>query len=152
MTAPAQATPTEDGSTVDEVTGPLYVALTRLTRALRRVNTSEVGPGSVAALATLRREGPLRPGDLAAREGVTPSTMTRIVALLEGHGYLTKEDDPLDRRACLVRTTEVGSVFLDRLMSARARALAVRLEQLSPEQRVAIAAALPALEALAAEV
>jgi DNA-binding MarR family transcriptional regulator len=146
-TAAPSAAPVAD----TEVTGRLHVALARLTRALRRSDTTDVGPGSVATLATLRSEGPIRPGDLAAREGVTPSTMTRIVALLEGHGYLIKEDDPADRRACLVRTTDSGAQFLDHLTSSRSRALQARLERLSPDERAAIAAAIPALETLAAE-
>jgi DNA-binding MarR family transcriptional regulator len=157
MTAPAQAASPEVGAdapavTEAEVTGRLHIALARLTRALRRGDQTELGPGSISALAMLRREGPIRPGDLAAREGVTPSTMTRIVALLESHGFLSKESDPVDRRACLVRTTGSGDEFLDQLTSARSRKLEERLNRLTNEQRTAIAAALPALEALAAEV
>jgi DNA-binding MarR family transcriptional regulator len=147
MTAPVRsAAPAEEGTTTR-----LPVALARLSRALRRAEPSELGPGSVAALATVRREGPIRPGDLALREGVTPSTMTRIVALLESHGYLARENDPADRRAYLVRITETGEAFLSRLAGVRSRALQAQLDRLTPEERAAIDAALPVLEALATQ-
>lgn len=153
MIAPAQARSPEEHALPPvvgvEMADRLHVALARLNRALRRSEATELGPGSISALATLRREGPIRPGDLAAREGVTPSTMTRIVALLEGHGYLTKESDPADRRACLVRPTDTGVAFLERLTVSRSRALEARLNRLSPAERAVVAAALPALEALA---
>jgi len=131
------------------VTTRLPVALSRLSRALRRTEPSELGPGSIAALATVRREGPIRPGDLALREGVTPSTMTRIVALLESQQFLARENDPVDRRAYLVRITEAGEAFLSRLAGVRSRALQGELERLTPEQRAALDAALPVLELLA---
>ncbi|TQS42254.1 MarR family winged helix-turn-helix transcriptional regulator [Cryptosporangium phraense] len=134
----------------DQVTMRLPSALARLSRALRRTEPSELGPGSVAALGTVRREGPIRPGDLAIREGVTPSTMTRIVALLENNGYLARESDPADRRAYLVRITDEGEEFLTRLAGVRAKALQAQLDLLTPEERAAIDAALPVLETLAA--
>ncbi|WP_035857432.1 MarR family winged helix-turn-helix transcriptional regulator [Cryptosporangium arvum] len=139
MTAPAQ----------ESVTTRLPVALARLQRALRRTEPSELGPGSIAALSTVRREGPIRPGDLALREGVTPSTMTRIVALLESNQFLERENDPADRRAYLVRITDAGEAFLTRLAGVRSKALQSELDQLSPGDRAAIEAALPVLEALA---
>ncbi|GAA3399251.1 MarR family winged helix-turn-helix transcriptional regulator [Cryptosporangium minutisporangium] len=151
MTAPARsAVPGSDGGAPDEgVTTRLPVALARLSRALRRTEPTELGPGSVAALATVRREGPIRPGDLALREGVTPSTMTRIVALLESNQFLVRENDPVDRRAYLVRITEAGESFLTRLAGVRSKALQAQLDRLSPEERTAIEAALPVLETLA---
>lgn len=133
----------------DGVTMRLPSVLARLSRALRRAEPSELGPGSVAALGTVCREGPIRPGDLALREGVTPSTMTRIVALLENNGYLAREGDPADRRAYLVRITEDGKAFLTRLAGVRSKALQAQLDLLSPEERAAIDAALPVLETLA---
>ncbi|SHN32305.1 MarR family winged helix-turn-helix transcriptional regulator [Cryptosporangium aurantiacum] len=152
MTAPtcgATAGPGDEAAE-ESVTTRLPVALARLSRALRRTEPSELGPGSVAALATVRREGPIRPGDLALREGVTPSTMTRIVALLENNQFLARENDPADRRAYLVRITEAGETFLTRLAGIRSKALQAQLDQLSPEERAAIEAALPVLETLAA--
>lgn len=149
MTVPAQdAAPVESA---DPTTVRLHVVLARLSRGLRRTDPSELGPGSVAALATVRRTGAIRPGDLAVREGVTPSTMTRIVALLESQAFLARENDPADRRAYLVRITEVGETFLDRLVSVRSKALQAQLDRLGPDDRAAIEAALPVLEALATE-
>ncbi len=54
-------------------TARLYVALGRVNRSLRR-ETAEapVSLGLLSALFTLTKEGPLRPGELAAREGSPP--------------------------------------------------------------------------------
>lgn len=151
MTAPAESVSAESAAPAgaESVTSRLPVALARLLRALRRTEPTELGPGSIAALSTVRREGPIRPGDLALREGVTPSTMTRIVALLESNRFLARENDPADRRAYLVRITEAGEAFLTRLADVRSRALQAEFDQLSPTDRAAIEAALPVLETLA---
>ena len=53
----------------DDAAARLYVAIGRLVRMLRRTGTADVSPGAFSALAALNAAGPVRPGDLAAREG-----------------------------------------------------------------------------------
>jgi DNA-binding MarR family transcriptional regulator len=126
----------------------LYLAIGRLSRSLRRSSTTGLGHGSISALATVVRGGPLRTGDLANREGVTAPTMTRIVAVLVGAGYVVREPDPDDRRVWLVRATEHGAQFINEVRSARSRALLDRLAALPEPDRAALLAALPALESI----
>lgn len=45
---------------------------------------------------------------LAERAGMTKQAMAELVGYLEGHGYLTREPDPRDRRAKLVVPTARG--------------------------------------------
>jgi len=45
---------------------------------------------------------------LAERAQMTKQAMAELVAHLEAHGYVTREPDPTDRRAKLVRPTELG--------------------------------------------
>jgi DNA-binding MarR family transcriptional regulator len=45
---------------------------------------------------------------LAERATVTKQAMAELVAHLEAHGYVTREPDPADRRAKLVRPTALG--------------------------------------------
>lgn len=132
----------------DEVPRRLYLAVGRLSRALRRANTPGPGHGAISALSTLAASGRLRLGDLAAKEGVAAATMSRIVAALVEAGYVSREADPVDRRAWLAGVTEEGERFLLGVRSTRVRELGRRIERLSPEHREAIAAALPALEEL----
>jgi DNA-binding MarR family transcriptional regulator len=132
-----------------ELTARLQRVLGRLARVLRREAPSALGPGALSALSTLSAEGPLRPGDLAAREGVRPPTMTRVLTILEEGGFVARTTDPADRRASLIEVTPLGAQTLLETRSARAGQLARHLEQLSPDQLRAVADALPALESLA---
>ncbi|HEY7225948.1 MAG TPA: MarR family transcriptional regulator [Micromonosporaceae bacterium] len=132
-----------------ELTARLQRVLGRLSRVLRREAPSALGPGALAVLSTLAAEGPLRPTDLAGREGVRPPTMTRMLTALEEGGYVARTLDPVDRRASLIALTPVGAQTLLGTRSERAGQLARHLAQLSPAQRRALAQALPALEYLA---
>lgn len=136
-----------------EDTARLYLAVGRLTRSLRRIGSgsSELGHGAVSALFTLVNAGPMRLGDLAAREGVAPPTLSRIVASLVDGGYVRREPDPLDGRASLVTATDDGRRVASGLYSIRLRELQRRMDRMSPEQKTALLGALPALEALVAE-
>jgi DNA-binding MarR family transcriptional regulator len=135
----------------DELTGRLYVAIARLTRMLRRDAPVALSLGSISALSTVAAGGPMRVGDLAAAEGVRAPTMTRIVDGLVADGYAERIPDPGDRRACLVRATPAGVDVLAGARSARARLLAAGVARLPQRERAALAAALPAIEALCAD-
>ncbi|MBB5892172.1 DNA-binding MarR family transcriptional regulator [Kutzneria kofuensis] len=137
-------------ATVDETTR-LYLAVGRLSRILRRSGSPGLGQGSISALATLAYKGPMRLGDLAGREGVAPPTLSRIIAALVESGYVMREADPQDGRASLVRATPQGEQVIAGVRSERLHELHNRLERLTEEQRTALAAALPALEALVSE-
>ena len=136
------------GAPADDTVGRLFVALARLTKRLRRDAPAAISHGSVAALATVVHEGAIRVGDLATLEGVRAPTMTRIVDGLVAEGYAERVPDPADGRACLVRATAAGAAMIAGTRSARADLLAARFDRLTEPQRAALAAALPALEAL----
>ncbi|HEX5403497.1 MAG TPA: MarR family transcriptional regulator [Pseudonocardiaceae bacterium] len=136
-----------------EDTARLYLAVGRLSRLLRRIGASsaELGHGAVSALFTLVSHKSMRLGDLAAKEGVAPPTLSRIVASLVGGGYVRRTPDPNDGRASLVTPTEEGQRVATGLYSTRLRELQRRLDRLPPEQVKLLLAALPALENLVAE-
>jgi DNA-binding MarR family transcriptional regulator len=92
---------------------------------------------------------PLRLGDLAAAEGIAPSTLTRMVAVLEELGYVRRDADPRDARASTLAITPKGHDTLERLRADGTALLTQWLTLLTPEHRAALATALPALEALA---
>src|SRR5436305_15305255 len=77
----------------------LRVAIARLSRRLRRHELAGLTPTQLAALSTVEQSGPLRLGDLAAAEGIAPSTLTRLVSLLEELVYVQRDADPRDARA-----------------------------------------------------
>jgi len=133
----------------DDLSRRLQRVLGRLARNLRREVPSALGPGSLSVLATLSVDGPLRPSDLAAREGVRPPTMTRMLTVLEDAGLVARTADPADRRASLIEMTPAGQETLLATRTARASQLARRIERLDPAQHRALAEALPVLEELA---
>jgi DNA-binding MarR family transcriptional regulator len=104
---------------------------------------------AAATLATLDRNGPRRLTVLAAREGVTQPAMTQLITRLADAGLVCREAEPADGRVVQVSITDEGRALLARRRAVRTEKLAVILEQLSPEHRAALAAALPALDALA---
>lgn len=127
----------------------LRVAIARLSRRLRKHELAGLTPTQLAALATVEQTGPLRLGDLAAAERIAPSTLTRLVSVLEEHGYVERHAVPGDARAWTIAVTPRGHEVMDRIRQENTTLLADSLLTLSPDQRAALAAALPALEQLA---
>jgi len=127
----------------------LRVALARLSRRLRRHELAGLTPTQLAALSTIEKTGPMRLGDLAAAEGIAPSTLTRLVTALEDSGYVQRTADPSDARASTLAITAHGRAAIERIRTENTLMLTASLELLTPEQRSALAAALPVLEQLA---
>ncbi|EIF00685.1 MarR family winged helix-turn-helix transcriptional regulator [Saccharomonospora glauca] len=134
-----------------DVPARLFLIIGRLSRSLRQARPSGPGHGAISAMSTLGACGRMRLGDLAAREGVAAATMSRIVSALVDSGYVHREPDPVDRRAWLVALTPEGKRLLSEVRATRVQELSARIERLSPEHRKALAACVPALEALLGE-
>ncbi len=133
-----------------QIAGRLRLLVGRLARQLRAHPTVDrLTPTQLATLSSVDRHGPLRIGDLAAREGIVAATMTRIVAVLEEQELVQRRPDPADGRACQVELSEPGAAMLEQLRSQRTGYFATRLDRCTPEQRAAVVAALPVLESLA---
>lgn len=127
----------------------LRVAVARLSRRLRRHELAGLTPTQLAALSTVERSGPLRLGDLAAVEGVAPSTLTRLVSALEDSGYVRRDADPRDARASTLAVTPQGHDVLENLREESTAYLTDSLHLLTPEQLATLDAAVPVLEQLA---
>ncbi|MFD3451371.1 MarR family winged helix-turn-helix transcriptional regulator [Streptomyces sp. NPDC058691] len=124
-------------------------ALERLYRMLRRLTQpSELSLTTVATLSTLEQSGPFRLTELAALEGVTQPAMTQVVSRLQESGLAVRMPDPADGRVVLVHITDAGRAAIARRRAVRAERLGELLEQLSADERAALSAALPAIEAL----
>lgn len=147
-TAYAEKVSTDYVDAVVDVTR-LRVALARLARRLRRHELAGLTPTQLAALSTIGKAGPIRLGDLAAAEGIAPSTLTRLVTALENSGYVRRCADPSDARASTLSITPHGQDALERIRTESTLMLTASLRLLTPGQRHALAAALPVLEQLA---
>jgi DNA-binding MarR family transcriptional regulator len=125
-------------------------ALERLVGLFRSLSpASGLSLTSAATLATLERSGPSRLTWLAGREGVTQPAMTQLIARLEDTGLVERAADPADGRVVQVRITADGRAMLAGRRAVRAERVAGLLDRLSPGEREALAAALPAMDALA---
>jgi DNA-binding MarR family transcriptional regulator len=129
----------------------LAAAVERLFGLLRRdLPPDDISLTAASTLRRLERDGPRRLTELAAAEGVTQPGMTQLVQRLERDGYADRATDPSDGRVVLVRVTPAGAALLGRRRAVRAERLAALLADLPDGDRALIAAALPALEGLAA--
>ena len=130
----------------------LRLAVMRFSRRLRnqRVDTS-VTLTHLAALSTLKRHGPMSPGELATHERVQPPSMTRVVVALEGKGLVTRTPHPTDGRQVVIELTPAAHELLDAEARAREAWLSGRLAQLSPGERQVLEDAATIMDKLAAE-
>ncbi|MFE4002451.1 MarR family winged helix-turn-helix transcriptional regulator [Nocardioides sp. YIM B13467] len=127
----------------------LSLALEKVVRLVREVSTAgDVSPTAATVLAGLARTGPQRVTDLARVAGVSQPAMTQLVNRLTQQGMLARVADDADRRAVLVEVTDAGREVLETRRGQRAGVLDAALARVSAEDRVAIAAALPALDRL----
>ncbi len=117
----------------------LRLAVMRFSRRLRnqRVDTS-VTLTHLAALSTLKRNGPMSPGELAAHERVQPPSMTRVVVALEVMGLVTRTPHPTAGRQVIIGLTPAAEDLLTEEARAREAWLSSRLQELSVEERAVL--------------
>jgi DNA-binding MarR family transcriptional regulator len=123
--------------------------LERLVVLIRWLSPPGLSLTAAATLGTLERSGPCRLTTLAASEGVTQPAMTQLVGRLADAGLAERGADPDDGRVVHVRITQAGRDLVAGRRVARAERLSGLLATLSPADQEALAAALPAMRALA---
>lgn len=127
----------------------LRIVFALVTRAQRQDVPGKLTAVQLSALYKVDVFGPLRLGDLALREQVAPSTMSRVVRSLEVAGLVRRRSDPASARSSLITITATGHRQIDAVRRDRTDVMTCRLTKLAPDHQRALAAALPALEALA---
>jgi DNA-binding MarR family transcriptional regulator len=134
----------------NDLAGRLRAAIAQIDRLLAREgNGGDLTRTQVSILYALVRHGELRLSELADREGVNPTMLSRVVASLETAGLVRRAPDPQDRRAALVAATPAAVEVHERLLRERGRIVAEYLGTVTAAQRAQLAAALPLLEGLA---
>jgi DNA-binding MarR family transcriptional regulator len=128
--------------------------IARLRRALRR-GARVADPGNTLAVAQLELLAALaehpgaRPGQLARLLNMRPNTVTTIVNALSAREMLDRVAAEDDRRAVRLTVTEAGRQAVLAWQVTNAAVLHLALSTLPARQRRALAAAVPALDALA---
>jgi DNA-binding MarR family transcriptional regulator len=133
----------------------LRISVTRLARRLRAERAahglpvlSELSDTQMGALATLVAHGAMTPGELAEHEKVQPPSMTRVIAVLEGHGLVARAAHATDKRQVVLTVTDTGRELVYQSRRVREAWLAKRLRELTPAERAKLRAAAPILEKL----
>lgn len=128
--------------------------IARLRRALRR-GARVADPDNSLAVAQLELltalvENPgCRPGQLAQLLHMRPNTVTTIVNALAAQAMVSRVSSDNDRRAIELTATSAGQEAVRKWQATNAGVLHVALSTLPAQQRRALAAAVPALDALA---
>lgn len=95
--------------------------------------------------------GPLRHRDLADALGVHSSTFTRTTDRLVAGGWVTRAENPDNRRETLVSLTPTGRALVDQVTEARRAEIRAILQRVPVGDRPAILDGLAAFSAAAGE-
>ena len=126
-------------------------ALARLNRSLRFTQAQkDLSSSHREVLMAIARSGTIRLSELAREEGLNPTMLSRIVGKLEAAGMVTRTCDPHDARVIHLAATPEGMALREAIRGERTDALLYALRNLSKEEKQALSAATPALEAIVA--
>ncbi|MEV8022727.1 MarR family transcriptional regulator [Streptomyces sp. NPDC086554] len=132
-------------------TSELATVMAEFTRRSIRLPTTEKHSfTTLSVLHTLTHKGPMRLTALKVTEQITQPAITQLVNRLQQDGLVERRPDPDDRRAVLVQVTPAGARIIRTRHADRVRQFSLFAEALTPEERHAIGAALPALARMAA--
>src|SRR5262245_57022500 len=136
MAASRRTSPTRE---VEALADRLHSATLHLLRRLRTEDEAlGVSPPRLSALSVVVAAGPIGIGAVAATEGVSAPTMTRLIDGLERDGLVQRVPDRQDARGVLVRATSRGRRLLKDGRARRVRILAGALEGLSADDLTAV--------------
>lgn len=124
----------------------------RLTRRTERGGSAaQVGHVRMSALSRLVANGPTPLTRLAALEGITPPSMTRLVHALERDGLAARERSTTDGRVVNVRATAEGHAAVRSWQDPGTTAVVSRLAALPPGDRAALVRAAAIIERIVDE-
>lgn len=133
-----------------ELAARLYSATLHLLRHLAQDDRARgVSPPRLSALSVLVFGGPRTIGALAAVEGVTPPTMTRLVAGMVSDGLVERLPDETDRRVVRVAASERGRAMLLAGRDRRLATLAAMVVPLTAKERRRLQTAAALIERMA---
>jgi DNA-binding MarR family transcriptional regulator len=124
---------------VSRLADDLHSAAIRLLRRVRREDeVVGLSAARLSALSVIVFGGPVRISALARAEQVRTPTMTPIVAALERDGLITREVDPTDGRAGILRATAKGAKLMAEGRRRRVANLAEALRALGPNEQATL--------------
>ena len=135
----------------DELAARVHSAALHLLRRLAQDDRATgVSAPRLSALSVLVFGGPRTIGELAGLEGVTPPTMTRLVAAMVADGLIDRLEDPADRRVVRVQASATGRSLLLAGRDRRVATLAAMVKPLTAKERRRLDAAAATIERMLA--
>lgn len=122
----------KERSTADRI----HSATIGFLRAMRRFDdVADLSAPRLSILSVLYFAGPMSLGALAAREQVTPATMTRHIQGLEDEGLVKRSKTSTDNRVVTLALTRAGRTRFEAARKARLAALEAAVGDLTAEDR-----------------
>ena len=135
----------------EELAARVHSAALHLLRRLAQDDRATgVSAPRLSALSVLVFGGPRTIGELAGLEGVTPPTMTRLVAAMVADGLIDRLEDPADRRVVRVQASATGRSLLLAGRDRRVATLAAMVKPLTAKERRRLDAAAATIERMLA--
>lgn len=134
-----------------ELAAQLRIAIVRTARRMRQQADTGLSPSLMAALATIDRQGPLMPSQIADLEHIKRPTATALIDRLVEQGLVTREASDTDRRSCRVAVTAAGRALLGATRRRKNAYLARGLARLDEDERRTLAGAATLLQRLLEE-
>ena len=135
---------------IDAALAAANVMLRVAARSVLEVEDRVTTP-QLRVLMLIETSGPRSLTDVAAGLAVHPSNATRTCDKLVRAGYITRAEDPDDRRYALLDLTGPGRDLIEHVLRQRRRAMAEVFRNLQDDERDAVAQALRAFAEAAGE-
>lgn len=103
--------------------------------------------GQDQILLALRGSDGMSPGDLAARIGVRPPTITKTIARLQAQGFVSKAASTADARQAVITLTERGEEAAETIRKLAKKSEKAALDGLADKDIKALVKTLAAIEA-----
>ena len=154
VSSPAAPPPSAHTERAKAEATDLLAAIGAVRRVARRaVRTSAYADPLPPARSELLRLAARRPGigvaEAAAELRLAPNSVSTMVSKLAEDGLLSRDRGASDARSVRLTITEAGAARVDQWRDIRAELAGRALDRLSPADRRAIRAAVPALRRLA---
>lgn len=129
-----------------ELASLLRQVVVPLARQIQRRTMDNFTPTELSIIGAVLRHEPISLGDLAARERLSPPTISKVITALERDDMVKRIPDVQDRRVCRVRITDAGRQWVYTTRTARNEWLAERIVLLSLDERKELSAAITVLQ------
>lgn len=93
-----------------------------------------LAPTQLAALATLRAEGPIHQNRLGRLAAMDSATITGVIDRLTQRGLVSSSADPDDARLSIIELTAAGSALLDQVIPIAFEVSSATLEPLTADE------------------